>query len=150
MSVRLFIQQNNCWSTISRDRSTGDPQILRFTINHYCRGSRWWSLLLVSSDAITMMPTPQSPPSPSSNPPAPNPHPIVLQAAYPYFTQKQIIALSTRLRTPLLSENKEIQIRLQACYWIEEVGNYLQWYPSFLRLLCIDVVAVLCAQSERR
>jgi len=73
------------------------------------------------------MPTPQTPPSPSSNPP-PDPHPIVLQPAYPYFTQKQITALSSRLRGPLLSESKEVQLRLQACFWIEEVGNYLQWY----------------------
>ena len=72
-----------------------------------------------------MMPTPQTPPSPSSNPPL-DPHPIVLQPAYPYFTQKQISTLSTRLRSPVLSENKEIQIRLQACFWIEEVGNFLQ------------------------
>jgi hypothetical protein len=72
-----------------------------------------------------MMPTPQTPPSLSSNPPL-DPHPIVLQPACPYFTQKQISALSTRLRSPVLSENKEIQIRLQACFWIEEVGNLLQ------------------------
>jgi CTD kinase subunit beta len=77
------------------------------------------------------MPTPQTPPSPSSNPPL-DPHPIVLQPAYPYFDQKQITALSSRLLGPLLSENKEVQIRLQACYWIEEVGNYLQWCPKTL------------------
>ena len=75
-----------------------------------------------------MMPTPQTPPSPSSNPRPPHdPHPIVLQPAYPYFTQKQITALSNRLRGPVLSENKEVQIRLQACFWIEQVGNFLQW-----------------------
>ena len=73
-----------------------------------------------------MMPTPQTPPSPSSNPSL-DPHPIILQPAYPYFTQRQITMLSERLRTPMLSENKESQIRLQACHWIEEVGNYLQW-----------------------
>ena len=73
-----------------------------------------------------MMPTPQTPPSPSSNPPV-DPHPIVLQPAYPYFSQKQIAALSSRLRGNQFTENKEIQIRLQACYWIEEVGNFLQW-----------------------
>jgi len=77
------------------------------------------------------MPTPQTPPSPSSNPPPPDPHPIVLQPAYPYFTQKQITALSTRLRVPSVPESKEVQIRLQACYWIEEVGTYLQWYSIF-------------------
>jgi hypothetical protein len=77
-----------------------------------------------------MMPTPQTPPSPSSNPPL-DPHPIILQPAYPYFTTKQITTLLTRLRTPNLSESKEVQIRLQACWWIEEVGNFLQWYPSF-------------------
>ena len=74
-----------------------------------------------------MMPTPQTPPSPSSNPPL-DPHPIVLQQGYPYFTQKQITALSARLRGPRLSESKEVQIRLQACLWIEEVGNHFQWY----------------------
>lgn len=79
------------------------------------------------------MPTPQTPPSPSSNPP-PDPHPIVLQPAYPYFTQKQITPLSSRLRGPLLSESKEVQLRLQACLWIEEVGNYLQWYHSSNRV----------------
>jgi hypothetical protein len=73
------------------------------------------------------MPTPQTPPSPSSNPPPLDPHPIVLQPAYPYFNQRQITALSSRLRGSL-PENREVQIRLQACAWIEQVGNYLQWY----------------------
>jgi CTD kinase subunit beta len=78
------------------------------------------------------MPTPQTPPSPSSNPPL-DPHPIVLQPAYPYFNQKQITELSARLRSPNLPENKEVLIRLQACFWIEDVGNYLQLYnPCFL------------------
>lgn len=56
-----------------------------------------------------------------------DPHPIVLQPAYPYFTQRQISALSARLRGPMWTENKEVQVRLQACRWIEEVGNFLQW-----------------------
>jgi hypothetical protein len=77
-----------------------------------------------------MMPTPQTPPSPSSQPPQ-DPHPIVLQPSYPYFTSKQITALSTRLTTPQLPETKQVQIRLQACWWIEEVATHLQWYfPS--------------------
>ena len=77
------------------------------------------------------MPTPQTPPSPSSNPPL-DPHPIILQPSYPYFTQKQITALSTRLRVRQLTENKETQIRLQASFWIEDVGNYLQWYGNYV------------------
>ena len=81
-----------------------------------------------------MMPTPQTPPSPSSNPPI-DPHPIILQPSYPYFTEKHITALSTRARRTV-SENKEVQLRLQSCYWIEEVGNSLQAYGSICEILC--------------
>jgi CTD kinase subunit beta len=38
------------------------------------------------------------------------------------------MTLSNRMRGPVLSENKQIQIRLGACFWIEHVGNFLQWY----------------------
>jgi CTD kinase subunit beta len=89
-----------------------------------------------------MMPTPQTPPSPSSNPPI-DPHPIVLQPSYPYFTTKQITTLATRLRSPLVSENKEVQIRLQACWWIEEVGNFLQWYTTLLLQLTLSPVRTI-------
>ena len=79
------------------------------------------------------MPTPQTPPSPSSNPPI-DPHPTILQPSYPYFSDKQIALLAARSRGSI-SENKEAQVRIQSCYWIEAVGNSLQTYspPSYLK-----------------
>ena len=104
-------------------------------------------LFTVPTTLGTMMPTPQTPPSPTSNPPV-DPHPIVLQPAYPYFTQKQITALSSRLRSPLWSESKEVLCRLQACYWIEEVGNYLQWYSHICQPKLI--MTALSGQLEQQ
>ncbi|OLL23788.1 CTD kinase subunit beta [Neolecta irregularis DAH-3] len=73
--------------------------------------------------------TPATPASPlSKDSQQQNQHPpSVTILSRPYLTSSQIFALQKRTRGSAISEQKETQIRLQACAWIAAIGEHMHF-----------------------